>query len=201
MRLVACLVSLICVMGISYSFAERATAQNADKTALQVDEEQPGVGLQVGDMIPTGFEVLDVDGKPVKLQQIMGEKGAILLFVRSLEWCPYCISQVKEWSSKAPEIKAMGYHVSSISYDLPETIKHFTDKQALQLSTLSDAKSKMIMEFGILNTTMKPGTRFYGIPHPTIYVVDRNGKITHRFAEEGYKERPLMEDVLADLAS
>lgn len=154
------------------------------------------VGLKAGDAAPANFSAVDTDGSTVKLATIMGEKGAILLFVRSLEWCPFCTKQVREWSARAAEFKERGYHVTSLSYDAPEVVKAFADKHALQVTTLSDTDSKMIMAFGLLNTTMQPGTRFYGIPHPAIYVIGKDGTITHRFSEEGYKDRPVIEEVL-----
>lgn len=155
--------------------------------------------LNVGDTIPV-LTTLDSAGHPVTLETISGEKGAIFMFVRSLDWCRYCKVQVNEWNIKADAFVEAGYPVSIISYDKPETSQLFTKSQNITMKTLYDKDSKMIKAFGILNDKYDADSRFYGIPHPFIYVINKNGKITHRYAEESYQDRPSADTVLEALS-
>lgn len=155
---------------------------------------------KVGDRLPAGFSVLDLQSKPVDFNAIRGEKGAILLFIRSIDWCPFCQLQVKEWNSQRDAFEKAGYHVAAISYDKPEVSTRASTKLDITLPIYSDTGSAMIKALGILNTDIpNDGGKLYGIPNPTIYVVNPEGIITHRFAEEGYQKRPQIADVKAAL--
>jgi peroxiredoxin len=50
---------------------------------------------------------------------------------------------------------------------------------------------------------IKPGvpksSAWYGIALPAIFVVNADGKISHRFSTENYRERPDVERVLTTL--
>jgi len=46
------------------------------------------MGPQVGQVVP-GFRLSDQNGKVWTRASIMGPKGALLLFYRSADWCPY----------------------------------------------------------------------------------------------------------------
>jgi peroxiredoxin len=43
------------------------------------------------------------------------------------------------------------------------------------------------------------GSKAYGVARPMIFVVDRQLRITHKFAEESYRARPDLDQVLAAL--
>lgn len=149
-----------------------------------------------GDELPKGFHVRSAQSPSIDYPAIRGEKGAVLLFIRSIDWCPFCQMQVKEWNAARETFEKAGYRVAAISYDTPEVSARASAKLGITLPVYSDTDSAMIKALGILNTDIpKDNTKLYGIPNPTIYVVNRDGVITHRFAEEGYQKRPQMADV------
>lgn len=84
----------------------------------------------------------------------------------------------------------------AMTYDDVKDNLMFTRKQGIGYPILSDAGSKYIREFGILNESMDPESRYFGVPHPGIFIVDRHGKIFAKLAEEDYKKRPAIELVL-----
>ena len=146
--------------------------------------------------IPHDISSLDQNGIRQSFEALKGEKGLVILFIRSVDWCPYCQGQIMSISESLQEFTNAGYKVATISYDPPETLKSFSDKRDIDFTLLSDPQSEIIKAFDILDPVQKAGTRFYGIPHPTIYVIDSNGIITSVLAEEGYKKRPGLQDVL-----
>lgn len=149
-----------------------------------------------GDKIPHNLEALDQKGQQQDFESLKGKKGLVVLFVRSMDWCPYCQKQVVDINENMSAFTEAGYNVVFISYDPVETLKSFTDKHSIGITLLSDPQSDIIKTFGIFNTEQKPGTRFYGIPNPTIYVVNADGTIISVLAKEGYKDRPELKDVL-----
>lgn len=77
----------------------------------------------------------------------------------------------------------------AISYDSVPILRNFSERQHITFPLLSDADSKIIREFGILNEETPKGTPFYGIPYPGIYIVDATGKITGKYFEANFRER------------
>lgn len=157
--------------------------------------------LDSGENIPESFTAKDHMGESRDFAAIAGERGAVLVFVRSADWCPYCQSQLIMMNKAQSQFEALGYSVVSVSYDSVETLNDFAEKHDISYTLLSDDGSKLIRDFGILNEEMKEGTRFYGIPHPTIYVVNAQGIIEAHLAEEGYKDRPAVEDIISAIES
>lgn len=163
-------------------------------TMAAAEQDWLDTGVKAGEKAPV-LQVVNTEGKAVTLSEIGGEKGTVLLFVRSADWCPYCKKQLKDWNAKAERFKEAGYQVVSVSYDSPEKLAEFAKKDMIDYPLLSDTDSATIEAFGILNKDMEEGSRFYGIPHPAVYVVAPDGTVTHRFSEEGYKERPEVDEV------
>ena len=66
----------------------------------------PGIGMP-----------LDQKGKPRSMDSLMGEKGLVLFFFRSADWCPYCQAQMMDLNTGVSEIQKHGYRLAGISYD------------------------------------------------------------------------------------
>lgn len=155
-----------------------------------------GQSPSAGQKLPHDLSSLDQRGEQQSFETLKGKKGLVVLFIRSVDWCPYCQGQIIGINDNLQEFTNAGYNVATISYDRPETLKIFSDKRDVRFKLLSDPQSEIIRAFGILDPDQTPGTRFYGIPHPTIYVIDTRGTITSVLSEEGYKKRPGLQDVL-----
>jgi peroxiredoxin len=156
------------------------------------------LGLKVGETIPD-IPVTNIDKSQNKLIDFTGEKGLILLFSRSMDWCPFCQTQAIEWNKRKDDFTSLGYNIVLVTYDPIETLEKFSVKNDIQYRLVSDYGSNMIKAFGILNEEMKKGTRFYGVPKPIIYVLNSSGEILHRFSEEDYKLRPEIDTVLQSI--
>ena len=46
--------------------------------------------LNVGDIIPSIAAIYDQSGRQQSFESLTGEKGLVLVFIRSLVWCAYC---------------------------------------------------------------------------------------------------------------
>lgn len=67
----------------------------------------------------------------------------------------------------------------------------------LQFTLLSDPDHAVISRYGLLNMEAAQKGRF--LPHPTTYVIDRQGIVRWKFTEVNYKIRPTNEMVLEAL--
>jgi peroxiredoxin len=158
------------------------------------------LGPQLGERIPD-FSLEDGQGKVWTRKSIMGPKGAMVVFSRSLDWCPYCKTQVIELQGRLDELNAQGLGLAVITYDSPAVMGDFARRRGITFPLLSDAGSQAIKSYGILNTTVAAGTSNYGIPFPGTFLVDRSGKVTSRFFEDAYQERNTVSTILIALGS
>ena len=150
-----------------------------------------------GQQIPHDLALKNQNGEVQSFDALSGEKGVVLVFVRSVDWCPYCQAQMLDLRDKGQAIQELGYSIVTISYDKPEVLKAFSDKYNYPYTMLADVGSVAIKDFGILNEEFNPDHFAYGVPHPYVYVIGKNQFIRAVLAEEGYKKRPQI-DVIAE---
>jgi len=156
------------------------------------------LGPQIGQRVPE-LHLVDQYGAEQTLDSIMGPKGAMLVFSRSIDWCPYCKTQVLELQSRAGELKKQGLGLAVITYDSPALHAEFGKRRGVTLPLLSDAGSATLRAFGILNTTVDAQSQNYGIPFPGTFMLDRKGVVTARFFEDAYQERNTVATIMLKL--
>lgn len=152
------------------------------------------VCVEAGTQAPA-ISALTTSGEAVDLSGITGEKGAVLIFSRSLDWCPYCKAQALELESVKDELAEAGWTLNLITYDPPETLAGFAEERSLTYTFLSDPESATIDAFGLRNTEMPQNTRFDGVPHPAIIYIKADGEVVGVQKEEGYETRPPTEGI------
>ncbi len=99
------------------------------------------------------------------------------------------------------ELAALGINMATITYDPVEFLKEVQEDQEIEFPLLHDEDVKHVNSLGIRNLDYEPGHRVYGIPYPGILVIDSEGVIRAKFAEERYQDRPALELVLEAAAS
>lgn len=72
-----------------------------------------------------------------------------------------------------------------------------TGGRVLDYTLLSDPGAAVINRYGLFN---QDDPRGRAIPHPTVYVIDREGTVRWKFTEVDYRIRPENEDIAAALA-
>jgi peroxiredoxin Q/BCP len=185
--------SMTCTLAVVVSLAVPGLAR---QTPRKIDVSV--LGPQTGQTIPD-FRLKDAQGKVWTRESIMGPNGAMLVFSRSLDWCPYCKTQVIELQSRVEELEKKGLGLAVITYDPPEVMADFARRRGITFPLLSDPGSATIKAYGILNTTVEAGSRSDGIPFPGTFLVDRSGTVTSRFFEEAYQERNTISTIFIAL--
>ena len=88
------------------------------------------------------------------------------------------------------QFEAMGLSVVAMTYDSVEMLKTVEEDEGIEFTLLHDEGITHVNALGILNENYEPGSRAYGVPHPGIFLVDPEGVIRFKFAEERYQDRP-----------
>ncbi len=157
------------------------------------------LGPAVGSTSPSIGSLMDATGKPRTMASLVGEKGVVLFFIRSVAWCPYCQLQVMELNGGVAEMAKRGYRLVGVSYDSTAAQAQFTADRSLKFSLLSDPKSEIIDRFKLRDPQYSSGSRAYGVPRPTIFVLDRDGVVKAKLYESAYTKRPPLSLVLETL--
>lgn len=177
------------------------------------------LGPQVGQIVPD-FRLSDQSGRIWTRASIMGPKGALLLFYRSADWCPYCKTQLVDLQSQLEQLRAQGMGVAAISYDPVPILSEFASRRHITFPLLSDAGSATIKAFGILNPLPemafgpdkddpeivaelrkyvaggRPSPSWAGIAFPGTFILDPQGRVKSRFFEDYYVERTTFSNIL-----
>lgn len=101
--------------------------------------------------------------------------------------------QLAQWQEKFAEL---GVNVAAMTYDDQRLLADFHDAQSLNYPLLQDVDRKHVDAYGVRNTSYEPGDGGYGIPHPGILYIGRDGTILLKFAVPGYRQRPPFSELL-----
>jgi hypothetical protein len=94
-------------------------------------------------------------------------------------------------------LKAHGINAASITYDSREILSNFSDAYKIEFPMLSDAGSKVIRAFGILNTNVPEDHKMmYGMPWPGEYLVAPDGTVRDKLFLRSYEHRPSASEVV-----
>jgi peroxiredoxin len=159
------------------------------------------LGPEVGSRFPHELQAPDQTGQHRTFESIMGDKGVAVLFVRSADWCPFCQGQLVDAQRHLAQFRALGINVVSISVDDVEEIAKFAAAQEISYPMLADPTGEINLGLGIRDEQYPVGSAQFGVPRPTLYVVDRAGTIRLRYMEPTYRTRPDLDGVLRDVAA
>lgn len=168
-------------------------------------------GLKEGDPIPD-VSLRTEEDQPVRLQALVAKQPTVLIFYRG-GWCPYCNKHLSGLVGIQDELKAAGVQMLAISIDQPSKLKETPDHDELGYTLLSDADATVSEAFGIAFTVpdelvnkyknsygidleAASGRTHHKLPHPSVYVVGRDGIIRFAHVNENYKVRLRPEKVL-----
>jgi peroxiredoxin len=89
-----------------------------------------------------------------------------------------------------------------ISIDPPDVSRGFAEKIAsdgkgrVSFPLLSDPEHKTIDAYGLRDPAYKD-QKVYGIPHPAVYVINKEGRVTWAKVESNYRKRPTNQEIRA----
>lgn len=152
-------------------------------------------GLAVGAMAPLTANFQTGEGEKT-LATILEDGPAVLIFTRSVEWCPFCQTQLKGINAVVSDLKERGYNLYGVSYDSVESQDRFSKNQMLEYTMLSDGDSAAIDAFDIRDPQYTEG-KAVGVPYASVIVVGKDGKIIAKSVSGDFKKRPTNDQLLA----
>jgi peroxiredoxin len=165
-------------------------------TTVLAQDEIPGPA--VGERFPHTLSAPDQHGTMRSLEDLYGDKGAAVFFVRSADWCPFCKRQLADVNNRLAEFDALGLSVITVSVDEVPLIRQFADEQDVGYTMLADPNGDINEQLGIRDEQYPVGSAQFGVPRPTLYIIDTSGTIRARYMEPTYRTRPDLDVVLSD---
>jgi peroxiredoxin len=166
--------------------------------AINLAAQGSKAGPKIGETAPD-FSLTDQTGAARTLKSVLGPNGAILVFFRSADWCPYCKTQLVELQEQRESARQRGLGLAAISYDARETLTQFAARRGITFPLLSDKGSAVIKRYGLLNETIAATSTQFGVPHPGTFVLDASGRVTARYFEDAYQRRETLGGILVKL--
>lgn len=194
-------VSSIALTACSASEEKQAVEEKAETSPLKQINVKPidvadtiDAGIAIGTKAPSESVFATSDGEQ-GIDEILKDGSAVFIFTRSVEWCPFCQTQLKAVNAIVPEIKERGYDVYGVSYDSPDAQDRFAMNQMLEYQMLSDTNSKVIDAFGVRDPQYTEG-RAVGVPYAAVFIIGEDGTIKGKSVSGDYKKRPTNEQLL-----
>lgn len=162
--------------------------------------KQIEAGIALNAKAPITLELRDAKGQPTTLVAQMGQKGMVLLLVRSADWCPFCKAQLKRTQEIAPQAGSAGFKIVSVSYDEPKILEAFAAEGGIGFSMLSDKGSRFIDAVGLRDPQYEADSRAFGVPRASILILAPDGTVKAKYIADDYRSRPSNEVVLEMIA-
>ena len=154
--------------------------------------------LQVGKKLPS-MEFLDLEGKPVRLNDFYGRK-TVYLFYRG-NWCPLCTAQIKELADDYQELEKRDVRVVLISPQPEKYTQKLSRKFNIPFVFLVDKNNAMAKKYRLEHQAGTPmGLEVFGYASntvlPTVILADASDKIVFIDQTDNYRVRPEPKDFL-----
>lgn len=167
-----------------------------------------------GTPMPDG-QLLDVRGEPTTLAESIGGRGAVVVLYRGA-WCPYCNLTLRAYQEHlVPLLAQRDVALVAISPQRPDGSLSSQQMNALSFTVLSDPGNQVAAGLGVLTAPSEDsqaaqrrlglelreanadGT--YGLPMPTVTIVDRAGTIRWIDVHPDYTTRTEVADIVEAL--
>lgn len=123
------------------------------------------------------FELINQDGKKIKLSSFIGKNHVILYFYPKA-MTPGCTEQACAMRDNSDTWHDLHAVVLGVSPDSVDQIKKFKEKEELDFDLLSDPDHKIAEAYGVWGSKKFMGKDFMGV-YRTTFIIDKDGTLRH----------------------
>ncbi|MEX2030241.1 MAG: thioredoxin-dependent thiol peroxidase [Anaerolineales bacterium] len=140
------------------------------------------------------FEMLDHEGKPVRLSQFLGK--TVVLYFYPKDDTPGCTREACSFRDDTARYRKEGAVILGVSPDPPQSHSRFREKFHLTFPLLADEDHKVSRAYGVWGKKKFIGREYMGLKRTT-FIVDPQGKVRRVF--EGVRTEGHSQEVLNSL--
>lgn len=145
------------------------------------------MSVDVGQKAPD-FDLLDQDGKTVRLSDYRGKTNVVLAFYPA-DFTPVCTKELCSFRDDLGRFQGKGTQVIGVSVQPQESKKKFAAKLGLNFPILADDKKEVAKAYGVLGPLGIHTKR-------ATFVIDKSGMVRHKDVEPIALMRPDDEALL-----
>jgi len=112
------------------------------------------------------------------------EHVLIVEAVRSLDWCVWCVAQVRAWQEALPRVHALDAKLVVLSPDPPDVLARMVDKRGFHDVDFASVQPATFERLGIPADPDRSD-----LPQATTLVLDPQGAEILRYGDPNYRER------------
>ena len=102
-------------------------------------------------------------------------------------------------AGRGEEFAELDIGLAAMTYDDRTILAGFAEENALGFPLLQDVAARHVLAYGVLNEAYPEGDDNYGLPHPGILWIGPHGVLRDKWWIPGYRSRPPLDEVLADI--
>ncbi len=162
-------------------------------------------------------QLIDVHGAPTTLAAAAGGRGAVVVLYRGA-WCPYCNLALRAYQEElVPLLAERGVGLVAISPQKPDGSLSSQEANELTFTVLSDPGNQVASGLGVLTSPGEEARAVqrnlgmelselnadgtYGLPMPTVVLVDGSGVIRWIDVHPDYTTRTEVADIVDALSA
>ncbi|WP_171035305.1 peroxiredoxin family protein [Limnobacter alexandrii] len=154
--------------------------------------------LAEGEKLPV-FQLKTVEGETFSSEQFKGSAW-LLIFYRG-NWCPLCMTQIREVAGRYIDLDRLGVKVALISPQPEAKTQELAKRFKVPMTFLVDTDFKASKKLKLLHENGVPfGLKWLGHGEdtalPTVLMVNKHGRIVYSDQTSNYRVRPEPEQFL-----
>lgn len=154
--------------------------------------------LTEGEKLPV-FQLKTVEGETFSSEQFKGSAW-LLIFYRG-NWCPLCMTQIREVAGRYIDLDRLGVKVALISPQPEAKTQELAKRFKVPMTFLVDTDFKASKKLKLLHENGVPfGLKWLGYGEdtalPTVLMVNKHGRIVYSDQTSNYRVRPEPEQFL-----
>ena len=170
-----------------------------------------GIGLRPGSRAPS-LRGTTSDGKSLTLAELLTSRRVLLVFYRG-GWCPYCNFQVRELTQRYPDFEKLGIEPVVVSVDQVSEAAKTNAAYTIPFPVVSDPELAWHEAFRVttevpqarveamkskhdIDLEARSGKSHHTIAIPSIFLIEKDGKVSFAHADENYQTRPRAQSLL-----
>jgi peroxiredoxin len=146
--------------------------------------------------IAPDFTLPNQDREPVTLSKQRGRPTVLAFFPAAFS--SVCQKELCTFRDALTKLNKLNAQIYGISVDTFFALKAFADQQHLTFPLLSDFNKQVIRDYGVYNEDM---IGLKGIAKRAVFVLDKNGVVTHREVLDDARNEPDYDKVYRAVAT
>ncbi|MEW6204341.1 MAG: peroxiredoxin family protein [Pseudomonadota bacterium] len=160
--------------------------------------ERSNAELKEGEKLPV-FQLQTLEGESFSSEQFKGSAW-LLIFYRG-NWCPLCMTQIREVAGRYVDLDRLGVKVALISPQPEAKTQELAKRFKVPMTFLVDTDFKASKKLKLVHANGVPfGLKWLGHGEntalPTVLMVNKHGRIVYSDQTSNYRVRPEPEQFL-----